>query len=45
MLAAIACGRAELLRMHRTGQIHDQLLHILQHDLDLQEMSSRHARG
>jgi Na+/H+ antiporter len=45
VLAAIAGGRAELLRMHRKGLIHDELLHVLEHDLDLQEMSSRHARG
>jgi len=45
VLAAIAAGRAELLRMHRSGQIHDELLHVMEHDLDLQEMASRHARG
>lgn len=44
VLAAVAAGRAELLRMHRSGQIHDELLHALERDLDLQEMASRHAR-
>jgi CPA1 family monovalent cation:H+ antiporter len=45
VLAAIAAGRAELLKMHRSGLIHDELLHVMEHDLDLQEMASRHARG
>jgi CPA1 family monovalent cation:H+ antiporter len=45
VLAAIAAGRAELLRMHRRGLIHDELLHVLERDLDLQEMASRHAQG
>jgi CPA1 family monovalent cation:H+ antiporter len=45
VLAAIAAGRKELLRMHRSGAIHDEMLHILEHDLDLQEVSARHARG
>jgi monovalent cation/hydrogen antiporter len=45
VLAAIAAGREELLRMHRSGAIHDEMLHILEHDLDLQEVSARHARG
>jgi CPA1 family monovalent cation:H+ antiporter len=31
--------------MHRSGAIHDEMLHILEHDLDLQEVSARHARG
>jgi Na+/H+ antiporter len=29
VLAAIAAGRKELLRMHRSGAIHDEMLHIL----------------
>ena len=45
VLAAIAAGRKELLRMHRSGAIHDEMLHVLEHDLDLQEVSARHARG
>ncbi|GAB2875193.1 Na+/H+ antiporter [Paraburkholderia jirisanensis] len=45
VLAAIAAGRAELLRMHRNGLIHDELLHVLERDLDLQEISARLARG
>jgi hypothetical protein len=44
-LAAVAAGRTELLRMHRSGQIDDELLTILEHDLDLQEIAAQHARG
>lgn len=45
VLAAVAAGRAELLRLHRSGQLHDELLHALEHDLDLQEIGARHSRG
>jgi Na+/H+ antiporter len=45
VLAAIAAGRKELLRMHRCGAIHDEMLHVLERDLDLQEVSARHGRG
>jgi monovalent cation/hydrogen antiporter len=45
VLAAIAAGRAELLRMHRSGLIHDELLHSLEHEFDLQEITAIHARG
>ncbi|RQS69487.1 Na+/H+ antiporter [Burkholderia sp. Bp8963] len=45
VLAAIAAGRVELLRLHRSGQIHDEMLHALERDLDLQEVSAQHARG
>jgi CPA1 family monovalent cation:H+ antiporter len=45
VLAAIKAGRAELLRLHRSGRIHDEMLHMLERDLDLQEVSAQHARG
>jgi monovalent cation/hydrogen antiporter len=45
VLSAIAAGRAELLRMHRGGLIHDELLHSLEHEFDLQEITAVHARG
>jgi monovalent cation/hydrogen antiporter len=45
ILAAVAAARTELLRLHRTGQIHDELLHELERDLDLQEISALHGRG
>ncbi len=40
VLAAIAAGRAELLRLHRAGKIHDSVLHQLEGELDLEEMSA-----
>jgi CPA1 family monovalent cation:H+ antiporter len=30
--------------MHRAGLIHDEVLRVLERDLDLQELASRHAR-
>ncbi|WP_175817331.1 Na+/H+ antiporter [Burkholderia diffusa] len=44
ILAAIAAGREELLRMHRSGVLHDELMHILERDLDLQEVTALHGR-
>jgi len=41
VLAAISAGRAEILRLHRTGSIHDSVLQALEHDLDLEEMTAR----
>ncbi|NVE25211.1 Na+/H+ antiporter [Burkholderia glumae] len=43
VLAAVSAGRAEMLKMHRGGLIHDEILHELEHDLDLQEVTARHA--
>jgi len=45
VLAAVAAGREELLHLHRSGQLHDELLHMLEHDLDLQEITAIHGRG
>ena len=45
VLAAIAAARKELLNLHRSGLIHDELLHSFEHDLDLQEITAIHARG
>jgi len=44
LLAAIAAGREEILRLHRTEQIHDDVLHDLEHNLDLQELAAESAR-
>ena len=41
VLAAVAAGRSELLRLHRDGSIHDSVLHALEQELDLEEMSAR----
>jgi CPA1 family monovalent cation:H+ antiporter len=45
VLAATAAGRAELLRLHRTGTVHDDVLHALEQELDLEEMSARRLAG
>lgn len=44
VLAAVAAGRAEVLRLHRSGQLHDEALHAVEHDLDLQELSAERMR-
>ncbi|MGE7136454.1 Na+/H+ antiporter [Luteibacter sp. NPDC031894] len=44
VLAAIAAGRVELLRLHRSGQIHDELLHYIERDLDLQQIEAENDR-
>lgn len=45
VLAAVAAGRQELLKLHRSGQIHDELLHMMERDLDIQEIAALHGRG
>jgi CPA1 family monovalent cation:H+ antiporter len=35
----LAAGRAELIRIHRAGLIEDEVLHDLEHDLDLEELA------
>ena len=45
VLAAIAAGRAELLRLHETNEVHDTVLHALEEELDLEEMSARRFEG
>jgi CPA1 family monovalent cation:H+ antiporter len=44
VLAAVAAGRAELLRLHRGGQIEDAILHELERDLDLEELAAQSAK-
>jgi CPA1 family monovalent cation:H+ antiporter len=41
VLAAIAAGRAEIVRLHRSRMIHDEVLRTLESDLDLQELAAR----
>ena len=36
-LRGIAAGRAELIRLHRAGEIEDETLHNLERDLDVEE--------
>ncbi len=45
MLAAAVAGRAELLKLHRAGQIHDEVLRAIERSLDLQEVLAAGARG
>jgi Na+/H+ antiporter len=45
IIAAVAAGRAELVRLHRAGSIDDEALHDLEHDLDLEELAAVAAKG
>jgi CPA1 family monovalent cation:H+ antiporter len=45
ILAGVAAGRAELIRLHRMDQIDDETLHDLERDLDLEEFSAISAKG
>ena len=45
ILAAVAAGRAELVRLHRARQIDDETLHNLERDLDLEELVAIAAKG
>ena len=45
VLEANAAGRAELLRLHRTGQIDDRVLHELERDLDFEELGALSAKA
>ncbi|MFO1026133.1 MAG: Na+/H+ antiporter [Acetobacteraceae bacterium] len=40
VLSAIKAGRAELVRLHRAGEIHDEVLHRLENELDLEELTA-----
>jgi CPA1 family monovalent cation:H+ antiporter len=44
VLAAIAAGRKEILRLHRSGMIRDEVLRSLESDLDLEEVAARATR-
>ena len=39
VLAAISAGRRELLRLHRANEINDTVLHAIEHELDLEEVT------
>jgi CPA1 family monovalent cation:H+ antiporter len=43
VLAANRAARAELLRLHRAGRIHDSVLQTLEAELDLEEVSAQRA--
>ncbi|MCQ8240733.1 Na+/H+ antiporter [Rhizosaccharibacter radicis] len=43
VLAAVAAGREEVVRLHRAGRIHDEVLHALETELDIQQINSERA--
>jgi CPA1 family monovalent cation:H+ antiporter len=45
VLASIAAGREELIRVHRAGLIEDEVLHELERDLDVEELGILLQRG
>jgi len=45
VLAAVATGRRELVRLHRAGEIDDDILRELEHDLDLEELGAIAAKS
>jgi len=45
VLAAIATGRRELVRLQRAGEIDDDILRELEHDLDLEELGAIAAKS
>jgi CPA1 family monovalent cation:H+ antiporter len=45
VLNAVTAARAELLKMHRAQEIQDSVLHTLEQELDLEEMTARHFAG
>ena len=45
VLQAVAVGRTELIRLHRSGQIDDETLRELERDLDLEELSAISAKA
>ena len=40
-LEAIGASRVQLLAMHRAGDIHDDVLQVLEQELDLEELRFR----
>jgi hypothetical protein len=44
-LAAVAAGRTALVNLHRTGEIHDSILHAIEIELDLEELRLRQLAG
>ena len=45
IVAAVSAGRAELLRLHRSGRIHDSVLRTLESELDVEELAALRRRG
>ena len=45
VIVAIKAGRAEILRLHGSGEIHDRVLRDLENELDLQELVAESHAG
>lgn len=45
LLASIEAGRRELIALQRTGRIEDEVMHMLEQQLDLQELEADLARS
>lgn len=45
IIGSIAAGRLELVKLHRSHQIDDEVLHNLEHDLDLEELGAIAAKN
>jgi CPA1 family monovalent cation:H+ antiporter len=45
VLEAVAAGRRELIRLHRSGDVDDETLRELERDLDLEELSAISAKA
>ena len=45
MIAAVNAARTELIRLHRSGAIHDSVLNTLESELDLEELTASRRRG
>ncbi|QJU58793.1 Na+/H+ antiporter [Sphingomonas sp. AP4-R1] len=45
IIAAVAAGREELVRLHRANRIDDETLHSLERDLDLEELGAISAKA
>jgi len=45
IIDSIAAGRVELVRLHRAHKINDEVLHNLEHDLDLEELGAIAAKN
>ena len=44
-LSAVAAGRTALVNLHRSGEIHDSILHAIETELDLEELRLRQLAG
>jgi Na+/H+ antiporter len=45
VVRAIKAGRGEILRLHTSGELHDEVLRSLEHELDLQQLAAEGYLG